>query len=173
MKMLSWFMAPFALYAAFLTDVVLRSVIESTWRPNLMLLAAFSVLRTRISIVWSATAGLMCDGMADRPLGVTMLAATLAATIFREVTRGDADSVSWFLAKAMVFVAVIECSARMMTSMVSDAPNGVGALASGMQAALATMLIAALLIPLQRLASRISKPRDYQFAGRWAIGRVR
>ena len=166
MGMLSWLITLFSLYAAFLADVTIRSVSDSQWLPNLVLLAAFCVLRTRVGIISAATAGLICDGLADRPLGLTMLTATLAATVCREVTRTDADSVIWFCLKVFVFVAVIECSARFVAETISTAPDPAGAILSGMRVAVTTGIIAIALLACQRSAKRAALPRHYGIASR-------
>jgi cell shape-determining protein MreD len=173
MGTLSRFATPLLLYAALLADVALRSMTNEAWLPNLLLLAAFSVVRSPAGIVWCAGAGLICDGISDRPLGVTMLAATLTATIYREVTRDDAQSAGWSLVKTFVFLAMIECSARVVAETVSATPDPALAAAIGLQTTFASAAIAAVLILCQRLARGRSKPRAAVLPGRWSLGRIR
>jgi len=172
-EMLARLMTPLLLYAAFLADVTLHSVSELRWRPSLLLLAAFIIVRTPAGIVWSAAAGLICDGIADRPLGATMLAATLTATICRDVTRENADSAGWFLVKAFLFVTAIECSSGVIAETVSASPDAIEATASGLQTGIATTVVAAVLAVFRRLTRRSSRPRAVAASGRWDLGGTR
>jgi rod shape-determining protein MreD len=173
MGTLSRFATPLLLYGALLADVALRSMTDAAWLPNLLLLAVFSVVRSPAGIVWCAAAGLMCDGISNRPLGVTMLAVTLAATIYREVTRDDVQNAGWSLVKVFVFLAVIECIARIVTETLSASPDAAAATWSGLQTAIATTTIAAVLIANTRLARRVFRPRAFLIAGSSDIGRIR
>lgn len=172
-RMLSWSAAPLALYAALLADVMLLSAGETRWLPNLVLLAAFRLVRTPGGVAWSAVAGLMCDGVSGKPLGVTMLAATLAATVYRDAIRDDARSVGWLLVKVFVFVAAIDCGARLVAETVSATPEIAEALVRGIQTAIATAGVAAVLLAFRGLAKRISTSRDHDLARRYDIGGIR
>lgn len=172
-RILSRMTAPLALYTAWLGDVLLRSTFDTSWLPTLILLAAFNVMRTPFGIAWCAIAGLVCDGIAERPLGVTMLTATLTATVLSERARREMDRATWHLVKALVFVAVIECAACVVVESV-DASSGIAvALMQGVQTAITTTALAAVLVGGERLVKRDPQQRRRESWELRAVGRLR
>lgn len=173
MRILSRLMTPLALYTAWLGDVLLRSTFDTPWLPMLIMLAAFKVMRTPFGIAWCAIAGLVCDGIAERPLGVTMLAATLTATVMRELARRETDGAAWHLVKAFAFVAIIECVARVVVESIGASPDIAVALMQGIQTAIATTALAAVLVGGERLVKRDPQQRRRESWELRAVGRLR
>jgi hypothetical protein len=166
-------MTPLTLYVAWLGDVLLRSTIDTPWLPTLILLVAFKVMRTPSGIAWCALAGLVCDGIAERPLGVTMLAATLTATVMREVGRLETDNTSWHLVKAFAFVAIVECASRAVVESIDASPDVAVALTRGIQTAIATTGTAAVLVGTEKIVKRNPQQRRHETWELRAVGRLR
>ncbi len=71
-------------YVAFVLHVALLGSAAAAWVPNLTLAAGLAAGRSRFGIIWPALAGLLCDSLYARPLGTTMLTATLVVTVGRQ-----------------------------------------------------------------------------------------
>ena len=127
-----------ALYAAFVLQVALSQQSGSAWMPNLVLLVGLACAR-RSGVGWAAAAGLLCDALAGRPLGVTMLVASLTATIARQNSPQRVEA--GLLREAMAtFLAIllIEASARALAGTVAVAPSHWTELVMALQIAAAT-----------------------------------
>ncbi len=83
------------------------------------------------------------------------------------------QNAGWSLLKAFAFLAVIECAARLVTGTVNASHGAAAATWSGLQTAIATTTIAAVLIANTRLARRVLRPRAFVIAGSSDIGRIR
>jgi hypothetical protein len=101
-----------------------------------------------------------------------MLAGTLAAALYRELTKANSSGAVWLLAKLFVFVAIIECSAGVITETVSDSSGSASALANGMRTAVATVTLAAVLMAVQQFARRLVPLPAHEVPSRWHVGKI-
>lgn len=113
------------LYAAVVAQVALRYGGAAGWTPNLLLLVGFaSAGRVRGGIIWAAVAGLLCDGIGGRPLGVTMLVATLAVAVSRGSRATSARPRVWRAAVGVFLsVAAVEAASRVLAVTVMADPS--------------------------------------------------
>ena len=109
------------MYGGLIAHVALRGLVPPVWLPNLLLLAAAMACCTGVrrgqatGVVWAAVAGLLCDALTGRPLGVTMLAATLVATLAARLRVPATCSPLRQAGTVLVFVAVVEMAARSLS----------------------------------------------------------
>ncbi|MBA3312483.1 MAG: hypothetical protein M3552_09530 [Planctomycetota bacterium] len=143
------------MYAAFLVDVALRACTGTEWLPSAVLLAASMVGRNRGGIFWATMAGLLCDGLAGRPLGVTMLVAALATTVLREASPTRVSNGLWRVAQAFAFVAVIEFGARLLANTVVSRPEDVELLMNAFAIATTSSLVMAVWTLATSLVTRL------------------
>lgn len=131
-----------SVYAAFLVDVTLRAGL-TVWLPNMLLLVAFIVAKQRSGVFWATGAGLLCDGLIGRPLGVTMIVAALTTTLFRELPALRTKGGGVLLLRAFLFVLVIEFFARLLANTVMAHGGEHEPLTRALQVAVATVIYAA------------------------------
>lgn len=122
---MSHLLAAVLLYAALVAQVALRHGGAGLWTPNLMLLVGLaSAGRLRGGILWAAAAGLICDVISGRPLGVTMLVATLAAAVSQGALRKPDRRGTWRIAaRVFLCIAAVEAVSRFLAATVIAAPN--------------------------------------------------
>jgi rod shape-determining protein MreD len=165
-----FFAMSFALYAALLLDVALRAAAPSPWLPNVLMLIAFVAMQFRGGIGWTAVAGLMCDGLSGRPLGVTMLVATLTATVAREALSPRSSAGLSAVGSVFAFTAVVEAASRFIANTVAARPEHVSSLAGALQVAATTSMCVAIAMIVSRTAFRLAaggdRPRPLSLAAR-------
>jgi rod shape-determining protein MreD len=145
---MAYLFVPLALYASLVAQTALRFGGAGHWTPNLMLLVGLAASRGRGGVVWAAGAGLLCDAMAGRPLGVTMLTATLAAALLGRLGVKSAHRPVWRVSLgAFVSVTAVEAWARIFTATVVAEPDLKAELLVALQIAFTTACVASI-IPL-------------------------
>lgn len=145
-----YLLAAALLYLAFVGHVGIRFGVTGNWTPNLMLLVVLLAAPTSMQIPMAALAGLLFDATSGRPLGVTMLAATLVVTIhwhFRRSNPRRAQGKSNF---AIVFLAVlaVEALSRLLASSVVNEADRWSELATSLKIATASVLLMVLVSAL-------------------------
>lgn len=143
------------LYAAFVAQVALHHSILDAWAPNLMLLVGLAVARGRGGLGWAALAGLVCDCLCSRPLGVTMLAATLAVTVARFALPAERPSGWRAVAETFAGIAVVESGARMLTAVSVGDANYAAELIASLRVAAATSTAAAVALTVHAICRRV------------------
>jgi hypothetical protein len=83
------------------------------WTPSLVLLVGVRLGRLRGALLWASVAGLVCDCLAGRPLGVTAFAAGMTVAVLR-VLRPTQGGWRAETLDAFAGVAVIEFAARLV-----------------------------------------------------------
>ena len=132
MKLLLTFVA---FYAAFVVHVALHYGPAAAWAPNLTLIVGLAAARGRGGVAWPALAGLLCDCLDDRPLGTTMLVATLAVTVGRQWRTVDRPTVRRTIAAQFLLIFSIELFARLLTAFAAGHADVRGAAMSSLMAA--------------------------------------
>ncbi|MGC1272362.1 MAG: hypothetical protein WBC44_01550 [Planctomycetaceae bacterium] len=113
-------------YAGFVLHVALHYSEIGAWAPNLTLIAGLAATRCRGGIAWAAAAGLLCDCLAGRPLGTTMLATTLVVTVARHFGSRERLSGWRMIGAAFLGIALIELAARLLVGVTAaDSDFGV------------------------------------------------
>lgn len=131
------------LYLAFVGHVGIRFGVTGNWTPNLMLLVVLLVAPASIQIPMAAFAGLLFDATSGRPLGVTMLAATLVVTVLWHVRRASPRRTKGGSNFAVVFLAVlaVEASSRLLASSVVNGANRWSEAITSLKIATTTVLV--------------------------------
>lgn len=139
--------AAIMLYFAFVAHVGIRFGVTGSWTPNLMMLAVLFAAPRSTRIAFAALAGLLFDATSGRPLGVTMLVATLVVTILRNVRRADDRAVSLTFRSLEVFLAVfaVEAASRLLAGTVVASFDRSIELTTSLKIAASTMMLAVLL----------------------------
>jgi len=128
------------LYAALVAQVSLRYGGAGSWTPNLLLLVGLGAAsRLRGGIVWAASAGLACDALSGRPLGVTMLAATLAAAAARQTAVPSPCAGGIY--GVFLSIAAVETAARCLAATVTAGPDYFAEALAALRVASATALV--------------------------------
>ena len=145
------------LYGALITQVTLRYGGAGPWTPSLLLLAGLGAARRlRGGIVWAAAAGLVCDSLSGRPLGVTMLSATLVAALVRS-SSGAATAPPAFRQMVAIFLSVagVEAAGRVLGATVLSRPDYLAECLEATQTAFVTAGVAAVGLLLRRTMSKL------------------
>ena len=74
-----------AVYAGLVADVALNGALLAGCAPSCLLLAGTTAGRQPGALLWAAIAGLMCDCMTGRPIGVTAFSAGMTVALLRAV----------------------------------------------------------------------------------------
>lgn len=157
---MAYLFLPLALYASLVVQTALRFGGAGHWTPNLMLLVGLVASRGRGGVLWPACAGLLCDVTTGRPLGVTMLTATLAAALLGRLWTKSAGKPIWRVVLGMFFsVAAVEAWARVLTATVVAEPDLKTELLFALQIAFTTACVAATILLLTRLSPAVRRPR--------------
>lgn len=146
-------------YVALVAQVALRYGGAGPWTPNLILLVGLNAAtRARGGIAWAAAAGLVCDALTGRPLGVTMLIATLAASASRGETPGsDIAAPRRRAATNFLLIAAVESVSRLLAATVVTSPDFAAEVLAAAQTALVTAA-AAFPIELARVCFQRTSP---------------
>ncbi len=159
---------PTLLYAGLVGHVALRYGAGWPTAPNLLLLAGLwaGLRRPGAGTVAAAVAGLACDSIAGRPLGATMLAATLCVTVAAR-WRADAPAARLPARTLGLFVAVfaVEGIARQL-ALVSDRSQRLAELDATVRIAAATAAVYAALSLTNSTARSLTRRLTAPPAGR-------
>ena len=147
------------LYAALVAQVALRFGGAGAWTPSLVLLVGLAAgRRLRGGIIWAAAAGLICDSLTGRPLGVTMLAATLATAACGPASPAVRAGPWRSVAGVFLTILSVEASARILAATVAAHPDYAAEMFAATRAAAVTAAVALACWPLRRLALPNRRP---------------
>jgi cell shape-determining protein MreD len=135
-----------ACYAAFLLHVALVSAFGGDAAPNLTLVAGLLAVRRAGGVLWPAAAGLLCDCLFERPLGTTMLVATLVVTVASHVFRHSSPSAARRVAGIFLTIAVIESVARTLSSAATSHVDPLTTIVASLTVAAASAAAVALMV---------------------------
>jgi len=154
-----------AVYAAFLADVAVQTDATAGWAPNLTLLAGLVVMRGPGGLGWVALAGLLCDCLDDRPLGTTMLVATLVVALTRQSRFADRLRSASPATAVFLVIAIVELMARALAGVV-EGTNWTADLAAALSIATTSAAVFAVaVIPGRMFGMRGGPATDTSSAG--------
>lgn len=159
-------------YASFVLHVALHYSEIGAWAPNLTLIAGLAATRSRGGVAWAAAAGLLCDCLTGRPLGTTMLVATLAVTVARHVGNRDRRGGWHAVGTTFLGIAVIELAARLLVGVTTDDLGFAGTFTDSLRIA-ATSAATVTFFPVSAAIVAALLPSRSRSTGLAALGGVR